>query len=63
MEKRTINEIYDLIIQKIESANNDLHHEYTKSYSSQKKISSLTGEIMAYTDIKILLEQSEVLNK
>lgn len=61
--KRTIKEIYDLINQKIESAKNSYHAEKMKPYSSNKKCCELQGEIEAYTDVKILLETSEVLKK
>lgn len=73
--KRTIKEIYDLIKQKIENAENhhkrlsdDLFKERAKIDKDEtqimndiKMINLVEGEIRAYTDIKILIETSEVL--
>lgn len=59
--KRNIDEIYNLINQKIENAKNDFHKERMRMYPSTKKQFLLEGEIQAYTDIKILLETSGVL--
>lgn len=68
--KRTINEIYDLIKQKIENAERDRDRTIIKMQSSKKeykenanKYSELIGEIQAYTDIKILIATSEVLEE
>lgn len=66
--KRTINEIYNLINKKIENASNDFertvkiieNHPNEKEYYTPH-FHSLRGEIDAYTDIKILIETSEVL--
>lgn len=74
--KRTINEIYDLINQKIENAENhhkrlldDLFKERAKIDKDEtqimndiKMINLVEGENNAYTDIKILIETSGVLN-
>lgn len=59
--KRTINEIYDLIIQKIENANNDVIYESNRRCPNNRKVAKLCGEIDAYEDIKTLIESSEVL--
>lgn len=61
--KRTINEIYELLKQKQENANNDLTAEYMKQCPSYDKIVKLEGEIAAYHDVIILIETSDVLNK
>lgn len=62
--KRTINEIYELICEKIENAERDLKAlvNETKSLIITDLKAEIKGEIQAYTDIKILLETSEVLN-
>ena len=59
--KRTINEIYNLLLQKQENALNDLTGEQLRKYPSNKKILKLQGEIEAYTDVINLIETSEVL--
>ena len=59
--KRTINEIYNLLLQKKENASNDLTGEQLRKYPSNKKILKLQGEIEAYTDVIVLIETSEVL--
>lgn len=61
--KRTINEIYELIKQKIENAKNDYCYEQTRAYPSFKKSLKLQGEIEAYEDVKTLIETSQVLVK
>ena len=63
--KRTINEIYDLIKEKIEFARNDRERKRndlsnTKEWRDNESI-RLYGEIEAYTDVKILIETSGVL--
>lgn len=59
--KRTINEIYNLLLQKQENALNDLTGEQLRKYPSNKKILKLQGEIEAYTDVINLIETSQVL--
>ncbi len=61
--KRNINEIHNLLKQKIENAQNDVMHERYRQYPSQKKLLRLQGEIEAYQDILILIETSEILNE
>lgn len=61
--KRTINEIYNLLLEKKENALNDLTGENMRVYRSNKKILQLQGEIAAYTDVINLLETSEVLDE
>lgn len=61
--KRNINDIYNLLLQKKENAENDLLGERMRKYPSNKKILQLQGQISAYTDVIILIETSEVLNK
>lgn len=60
--KRTINEIYELLKQKVENANNDFNYEHSRAYPSNKRILKIEGNIEAYQDVIILLETSEVLN-
>ena len=59
--KRTINEIYNLLLQKQENALNDLTGEQLRKYPSNKKILKLQGEIEAYTDVINLIKTSQVL--
>ena len=59
--KRTINEIYNLLLEKQENALNDLTGEQLRKYPSNKKILKLQGEIEAYTDVINLIETSQVL--
>ncbi len=59
--KRTINEIYKLLLEKKENALNDLTGEQLRKYPSNKKILKLQGEIEAYTDVINLIETSQVL--
>lgn len=61
--KRTINDIYNLINEKLENAQNDLYREKTRIYPNNKKTLKLEGEIEAYEDIKILIETSRILNE
>ena len=61
--KRTINEIYNLLLAKQENASNDLTSEQLRKYPSNKKILKLQGEIEAYTDVINLIETSQVLAK
>lgn len=78
--KRTINEIYDLIKQKVENA---LNHKERIIYTyrverqrymivkdneeryiiAEREYNKILGELEAYTDIKILIETSGVLEK
>ena len=63
--KRTINEIYALIKEKIEFARNDRERKRndlsnTKEWRDNESI-RLYGEIEAYTDVIILIERSGVL--
>lgn len=60
--KRTIDDIYNLILQKIENARNDYHCEKSRIYPNYKKCLKLDGEIEAYEDIEILIKTSGVLN-
>ena len=59
--KRTINEIYKLLLEKQENALNDLTGEQLRKYPSNKKILKLQGEIEAYTDVINLIKTSQVL--
>ena len=59
--KRTINEIYNLLLEKQENALNDLTGEQLRKYPSNKKILKLQGEIEAYTDVINLIKTSQVL--
>lgn len=61
--KRNINEIYELIKEKISNAENDLYREKTRVYPSTKKQYELKGEIDAYKDVLNLIETSQVLVK
>lgn len=57
--KRTINEIYDLINQKIENARRDM--ALKKLAGKPNEATIIYGEIEAYTDIKILIESSGLI--
>ena len=59
--KRNINEIYETLKKKMESAQNDIIYERNRQYPSHKKITRLEGEIEAYQDAIVLIETSEVL--
>ena len=69
--ERTINEIYKLIEQKIENAERDRErNKYNSAVINvsniieiKKSDDELKGEIQAYTDIKILLETSGLVNQ
>ena len=61
--KRNIKDIYNLINEKIENAENDLIRENSRVYPDYKKRLKLQGEIEAYRDIKILIETSRILNE
>ncbi len=61
--KRTINDIYELLKQKQENANNDLTAEYMKQNPNYNRIVKLECVIAAYHDVIILIETSDVLNK
>ena len=62
----TIQELYELIKQKKESAINDLMREQAKLIIGKpvetEFLSALRGEIDAYTDVLILIESSGVLD-
>lgn len=73
--KRTINDIYDLINQKLDNAQKSqtrhmsLYNELSKKENSEKQLKAcrddlmeLNGEIEAYLDITILFETSDVLS-
>ena len=71
----TLKEIYELIKQKKENAENEIKAHYKEAYEMFKrkeltqvkeieielKDRELKGEIEAYTDVLILIESSEVL--
>lgn len=59
--QRTINEIYKLIEQKLESATNAYNREWARKYPSKEKQAELKGERMAYDDVLILIKTSYVL--
>lgn len=61
--KRTINEIYELIEQKLESATNAYNREYARKYPSKEKLAELKGERMAYDDVLILINTSLALTE
>lgn len=58
--KRTLEEVKELIKQKIENAQNDILYERGRAYPSNKKILRVQGEIEAYQDVLTLLEMSEL---
>ena len=60
--KRTINEIYELIEQKRDSASNAYNRECNRIYPSKVKLAELKGELMAYEDVLILIKTSGVLD-
>ena len=60
--EQTINEVYELICEMIENAKREI--EETKGLRKKTKnyhMPLVTGQLLAYTDIKILLETSGVL--
>jgi hypothetical protein len=61
--KRTIKEVLNLIDEKIKNAEIDLEKAYItdKVFPCPEKISTIQGEISAYTDCKILIETSHIL--
>lgn len=61
--QRTLREVLNLINQKIENAEIDLEKAYItdKVFPCPEKINSLRGEIAAYTDCKMLIETSHIL--
>lgn len=61
--QRTIKEVYELINEKINNAENDLQAAFIKDkiLPCPEKINKLIGEIEAYTDCKILIETSHLL--
>lgn len=61
--KRNINDIFNLLLQKKENAENDLIGESRRKYPSIKKMLQLQGEIEAYQDTITLIETSDILNK
>lgn len=60
--KRDIKEIYSLLEQKLENAQNDVVFERNRQYPSNKKLLRLEGEIEAYQDAIILIKTSGVLD-
>ena len=67
--KRNINEIYELIKEKIRNCENDierLHLEKSGRCSGKtgavEKAFAVKNQLMAYEDIKILIETAGVLN-
>ena len=69
--KRTINEIYDLIKQKIENAERDIQISFNTMKEAKNseewleakmRSKELKGEVEAYTDILCLIESSGVLD-
>jgi len=61
--QRTINEIYKLIEQKLESATNAYNREWARKYPSKENLAELKGERMAYDDVLILIKTSYVLTE
>ncbi len=62
-DKKDINYIYNNILQKIETNSMELTKDILKPYPSIKKQCNYRGKIEAYTDIKILIEESGLLKK
>lgn len=58
--KRTIEEIHNLVKDKIENAENALIRERNRIYPSKKNEYLLLGQIQAYKDIDILLSTSHL---
>lgn len=65
--KRTIKEIYDLVCLKLENAQNErdrwVEEGTTTDINVMRKCERLTGEIMAYIDIQLLMNTSIVLEE
>lgn len=65
--KRTIKEIYDLVCQKLENAQNERYGLVQKGTTTDinvmRRCERLSGEMMAYFDIKVLMETSGVLEE
>ena len=59
--KRNIRDIYKLIEEKIENAENDIKHHKDQEKVDNLKILQLQAQALAYYDITILLKTSGVL--
>lgn len=60
---RTIEEVLNLIKEKVNNAENDLASSYIKNeiLPCPEKINKLLGEIEAYNDVIILIETSHII--
>ena len=59
--KRNAREVYKLIEEKIENAENDIECEKRKEEKDNLKILQLQAQALAYYDVSILLQSSGVL--
>ena len=59
--KRTLKEIYELIKEKYKNANADMLRTLDEKVRDNQKLYQLKGEVLAYYDVLLLIESSEVL--